>query len=310
MSPATIESLVSEVYDAYNAREFDRAVGLFADELELRNVATGEVLHGRNGYLQFARGWAAAFPDSNMEVRRLHGPGPQATAQLTIRGTHTGTLIGVHGHVPPTWAQVELEVCELFRFENELITGLDSYYDTGTLLRQMGLFPNSPLHAPDRRASLDLYALETDSSTQQRNKVLVQRFVQRVMNRRDAESAGDFHIANIALHGGPMGETRDLDGYRARLEDLFMAFPDLEMELLDCVAEADRVAVRATLTGTHRGEFRGIAATGKRISGTGASTFRVVDARIVEEWWHHDLFGILQQIDAIPAALSTSLAGR
>lgn len=306
MSPEQVEALALELYDAYNTRDFDRASALFTEQAELRNVATGEVLRGPGGYVQAARGWASAFPDGRIEVAGVEAADAVATVEMVWRGTHTGSLIGAHGHVPPTWAQVELPVCEVLRFEGGLVLRVDTYFDTGSLLRQMGLFPNSPLHAPDRRASLDLYALETDASVQQRNKATIRRFVDLVINRRDAAAAADFCIANVGWHGGAMGEAHDLESYQRQLETLFSAFPDLYLEVADAVAEGGRVSVRARLTGTHRGYFRGVAPTGKRIHSTGASTYRMVDGRIVEEWWTQDLFGILQQIDAIPSALSAA----
>lgn len=306
MSPERVEALARELYDAFNAREFDRAAALFSEDAELRNIATGEAFRGPSGYAQAARGLASAFPDGRVEVCRIDASAGAAAVEIVWRGTHTGALIGAHGHVPPTWAQVELPVCEIVRFEEDRVRSLEAYLDTGSLLRQMGLFPNSPLHAPERRASLDLYALEAEASVQQRNKATIRRFIDRSMNRRDAAAAADFCIGNLGWHGGAMGEAHDLETYQRQMETLFRAFPDLYVELADAVAEGDRVSVRARLTGTHRGYFRGVAPTGKRIHSTGASTYRVVDGRIVEEWWAQDLFGILQQIDAIPAALSAA----
>lgn len=310
MSPERVEALALELYDAFNERDFDRASELLAEDAELRNLATGEVLRGAGGYTQAARGLASAFPDGRIEVARVEVTGGAATVEMVWRGTHTGTLIGAHGHVPPTWAQVEIPVCQVLRFEGDRVRSAETYLDTGSMLRQMGLLPNSPLHGPDRRASLELYALETESSVQQRNKATVRRFVDLVINRRDAAAAADLCIANLGWHAGAMGEARDLESYQRQVETLFRAFPDLYLEIADAVAEGDRVSVRARLSGTHRGSFRGVPPTGKRIHSTGASTYRVVDGRIVEEWWTQDLFGILQQIDALPSTLSpASLEG-
>lgn len=303
-------SLVREVYEAYDSREFDTAAGLHAPDLELRIAATGEVFRGREGYLQYARGWAAAFPDSRFRIDQIHSGEERVTAQLTMRGTHTGTLIGSHGHIPPTWAQVELPLCEVLAIRNGQIAEVDSYFDTGTLLRQMGLLPNSPLHAPDRRATLEMYALEPETSAQQRNKAVVKQFVGSVLGRHDPAAAEQFSVPNFAWHGGPMGEIRDLGSYMTHLQTLFEAFPDLQVEIEDEIAEADRVSIRTVLTGTHRGDFLGVPPTGRRIRATGASTFRIVDRRIVEEWWQHDLYGILAQLKAVPTLASTSSAGR
>lgn len=301
MSPGAVEALVLHAYGAYNRRELEHAAAFYTEDLELRNVATGDVIRGRTGYLQHVSRWTGAFPDSTLEVVHLEVADPVATAQLISRGTHTGTLLGDHGHIPPTWAQIEIPVCEVLRVRDGRIASVDSYLDTGTLFRQMGLFPNSPLHRPDRRATLDLYALDTDATTEQRNKAVVQNFVDRVVNQHQPGAAADLCAPNMVWHGGPLGEVLELPRYQRHLARLFTAFPDLEMEILDVVAEADRVAVRSTIAGTHQGEFHGVRPTGRRLSHTGASTYRVVDGQIVEEWWDHDLFGILQQLDGLPA---------
>lgn len=300
MSPGAVEALVLHAYGAYNRRELEHAASFYSEDVELRNMATGDVIRGRTGYRQLASRWTAAFPDSSLEVVRLEVTGPAATAQLISRGTHTGILLGDHGHIPPTWTQIELPLCEVLRVEDGLISRVVSYHDTGTLLRQMGLFPNSPLHRPDRRAALDLYALDAEATPEQRNKAVVQDFVKRVVNGHRPDAAADLCARNVAWHGGPMGEAPDLPTYQRHLTLLFSAFPDLEMQVLDIVAESDRVAIRSTLTGTHRGEFHGVRPTGRRVTHTGAITYRVVDGHIVEEWWDHDLFGILQQLSGLP----------
>lgn len=309
MSPHDNAAVVRSVYQAFNQRDFDRASESYADELELRNLATGELLHGRHGYVQHARGWAAAFPDSRIEIVRLTADAESAAVEYVLRGTHTGTLVGPHGHIPPTWMQAEIRFVEMLQLHNGRITSSHVSFDTGTLLRQLGLLPNSPLHARDRRAALDLYALEVDAPTQQRNKAVVQRFVDGVLNRRQPAGAAEFCAPNLAWHGGPLGEFRDLVSYQRLLASWFSAFPDLRVEVQELIAEADQVAARITLSGTHAGEFQGIAATAKRITASGISTYRVVNGKIVEEWSQLDLLGIVRQIDEIPAGARVHAEG-
>lgn len=304
MSPYDIEAAVLELYDAYNSREFERAAQLVTPGVELRDIATGETQRGPKGLLHFVRGWAAAFPDGAMQVVHVEAADRAATVELVIRGTHTGTLIGAHGHVPPTWAEIEIEACDVLHFTGGQIAKVDRYLDTGNLLRQMGLLPNSPLHAPERRATLELYALAPESSLQQRNRATVRRFVDQVVNRHTADAASDYHISNLSWHGGSMGEAYDIASYQRHLHALFTAFPDLSVETEDLVAENDRVVIRAVVRGTHLGAFLDVPPTGKMIRGSCSAAFRLVDGMIAEEWWHQDLFGLLRQIDAIPAALA------
>ncbi len=78
-------------------------------------------------------------------------------------------------------------------------------------------------------------------------------------------------------------------------------FPDFDVAIEDLVAEGDRVVKRFVFRGTHTGEFSGIAPTGKRVTMRGISLYRIVDGKVKELYWNDDVFGLLQQLGAIPA---------
>lgn len=307
-SKSTVDR-VRSAYEAFNARDFEAAAEHYAPDLELLDVATTDSFRGRDGYLQHARAWAAAFPDGRLSIERIAGEGDAVTVEYVARGTHTGTLISSHGHIPPTWMQVEVPFCDVLELRDGQIAAVRSYFDAATLLRQLGLLPNSPIHPVDRRAPLELYALETDAPIQQRNKAVVQWFLQSVVNQHNAAAAAEFCVPNLAWHGGPLGELRDLGSFQQLLTSLFASFPDLQVEVEDTVAEGDRVSLRMTLRGTQRGDFQGVPPTGKAVTGTGSSTYRVVDGKIVEEWWQLDLFSVMKQLDVMPAMVRFSSAG-
>jgi steroid delta-isomerase-like uncharacterized protein len=97
------------------------------------------------------------------------------------------------------------------------------------------------------------------------------------------------------LAGGP-------EGVRQAWTMLRAAFPDLCVTVLDTVAEGDLVAVRAEMSGTHRGELMGLAATGNSVS-VGVMDFnRVAGGQVQERWGQLDVLGLLQQLGAVPAA--------
>lgn len=88
--------------------------------------------------------------------------------------------------------------------------------------------------------------------------------------------------------------------------DLFeAAFPLYELIAEDMIAEGDRVAVRATVRGTHQGEFSGIPATGRRVEIPVFLIYRLEDGLIVEHWIQADVLGLLQQLGALPAPNTT-----
>ncbi len=303
MAPASREAVVREVYGAYESNGFERAAVAFSEDAELRNVPTGDLFRGQDGYLQLARSWAAAFPDMRVQLDRIESSGDVCVVEYTMRGTNTGALITSGGFIPPTWAAVEMRVCDILHMREERISRLDSYFDSATMLRQMGLFPNSPLHSADRRAPLDLYATEVDASAEQRNKAIVHRFLEEVVNQKNPAAAVAMCAPEMTWHGGAMGETRDLPSFQSRLASIFTSFPDLHVEIHDVIAEQDRVAVRLTLHGTHLGEFQGVPATGKTVTSAGLNSYRIGANGIVEEWWQNDILGVLRQLNAVPAPL-------
>ena len=74
------------------------------------------------------------------------------------------------------------------------------------------------------------------------------------------------------------------------------AFPDLHFEIVDLLAEGDKVLTRWVLTGTHRGEFLGIAPTGKAIRVEGMSLDRIEGGLVAEGFDGWDALGLRRQL--------------
>lgn len=88
--------------------------------------------------------------------------------------------------------------------------------------------------------------------------------------------------------------------YRALLESLHIAFPDLNGTLSEMVAEGDRVAYRWVSVGTHEGSYMGVPPTLKRVTATGINITRLEDGRIVEEWASWNKVSVLHTLGIIP----------
>src|SRR5215207_5498285 len=76
--------------------------------------------------------------------------------------------------------------------------------------------------------------------------------------------------------------------------------PDLQVTIEELVAEGDKVAVRRSYAGTHRGELLGIPATGKQVRISGISIFRLAGGKIAEHWEQLDRLALMQQLGALP----------
>ncbi|MFI9550734.1 ester cyclase [Nonomuraea endophytica] len=82
---------------------------------------------------------------------------------------------------------------------------------------------------------------------------------------------------------------------------LLRAFPDIRVTVEDVVADGDKVVYRNTVTGTHLGEYRGIAPTGNAITYQEIFIARFADGLVAEIWGIADVHTQLRQIGAIPA---------
>lgn len=90
----------------------------------------------------------------------------------------------------------------------------------------------------------------------------------------------------------------DLAGHTAFAGAFFAAFPDLNHILEDTVADEAKVAVRFHVEGTHKADFMGIAATGKRIKVEGIAILEVKDGKATELQVVFDQAGMMQQLGA------------
>ena len=102
------------------------------------------------------------------------------------------------------------------------------------------------------------------------NKELVRRLVEEAINERQLEVVDE-------LADGPLAEAakRWIGPFRA-------SFPDFRMEIVDLIAEGETVVGHFRCSGTHRGEWNGIPATGNRFHDVDEIyIFRVRNAKLV-----------------------------
>ena len=79
-------------------------------------------------------------------------------------------------------------------------------------------------------------------------------------------------------------------------------FPRYQLIADDLIAEGDRVAVRATVRGQHKGEFMGAPPTGKPVSLPVIIIYRVAKGKIVQHWLSVDRLALMEQLGLAPAA--------
>jgi predicted ester cyclase len=107
--------------------------------------------------------------------------------------------------------------------------------------------------------------------------------------------------ADFVDHAPMPGQAPGLEGVKRKWAMYLDAIPDFRVTIEDLVAEGDKVAVRRTYEGTHRGgPLLGIPATGKRFQFGGISIFRLANGRIAEHWEQLDRLALMQQLGVVP----------
>ena len=108
------------------------------------------------------------------------------------------------------------------------------------------------------------------------------------------------YATDYVEHSGTGEDIRGLKDYKQSISELYTAFPDIHFTLHDMVVEGNKVAVRFTFSGTHKGEFMGIPPTNKKMTTSGIYIDRIAGGKFAESWVRYDTLGLMQQLGLAP----------
>ena len=128
------------------------------------------------------------------------------------------------------------------------------------------------------------------------NKELVRRFYKEVYVDWNMALADQVVSPQFTSHDWPQGGPTGPQAFRDYYSAMRSTVPDARYEVDDLIAEDDKVVVRWRLLGTHKGDFRGIAPTGRAIVLKGIAIYRVENGKLMERWVVSDLHGLLEDI--------------
>ena len=131
------------------------------------------------------------------------------------------------------------------------------------------------------------------------NKAIVRRY-REIHNSNNLAALDQIVDANIVSHSGVPGMPPGLEGGKMVHNMFLSAFPDSQVTTEDLIADGDKVVERFTFRGTNKGSFMGAPPTGKQVTSTGMSVFRIANGKIVEHWGENDALGVMQQLGLIP----------
>jgi steroid delta-isomerase-like uncharacterized protein len=128
------DAVVREHMDSENRQEFDVTLRTFAHpRYEL--VPTGQVFDGEEEVRQYYAASRAAFPDQRNEIVAIHHADEAIVVEFDLLGTHRGPFLGI----APTGRAFKCRMVALFVFEGDRIVCERVYFDSATMLRQLGI---------------------------------------------------------------------------------------------------------------------------------------------------------------------------
>lgn len=129
------------------------------------------------------------------------------------------------------------------------------------------------------------------------NKAIARRYLAAL----DLATLDELTAPGFVYHNPGNPEVRTHEQRKQKIVSaLGAAFADLKLNIEDVIAEGDRVAVRYSMSGIHKGEFMGIPPTNKQMELTSLCIFRLADGKVAEMWVENNSLVMLLQLGVIP----------
>lgn len=132
------------------------------------------------------------------------------------------------------------------------------------------------------------------------NKAIIRRMLEQVMNEGRLDLVEEFFTEDLASYTVGWPPATGQEHLKQFITMTHNAFPDLQLTIDDALADGEKVAIRWTMNGTNDGELLGLPATGKQVSQSGTTFYRLANGRIAETWFLADDLGLMRQLGAIP----------
>ena len=140
----TAEAMITiarEHVDAFNNGDWKRLQAGLAADARYHELATQRKVEGPEKIVELFKGWKTAFPDAVGTVTSAVASGNKAALEVTWKGTHTGPLQTAEGTIPASGKRQETPAAFFFTFEGDKIKESRQYFDSMTLLKQIGAQP-------------------------------------------------------------------------------------------------------------------------------------------------------------------------
>jgi steroid delta-isomerase-like uncharacterized protein len=132
------------------------------------------------------------------------------------------------------------------------------------------------------------------------NAGIVRQFIEDVLNHGNIEETGKYFHEDVVEQVPLPGQGPGLGGLKDVLRGFRASFPDMHWTVEEQIQEGEKVVTRFVWSGSHRAEFFGVPATGRRVSVWGMVTDHFVDGKIKETRIIMDALGLMAQMGVFP----------
>lgn len=133
-------------------------------------------------------------------------------------------------------------------------------------------------------------------STIEENKNLIKNLFEEVSNQHNLDAVEKYWATDFINHNAFLGQLAGSMGVKLSLEHLFSVFPDYKEEIIDLVAENNKVVAYVNLSGTHSKDFMGISTTNRFVKFKVMEIFSIENNKIQEMWVLADFSSLHQQL--------------
>lgn len=134
-----LDALAREFFATIDRHDLDAVAGRLAADCEF--AAPGFAGTGAETVIGFMAPFLAGFPDISHQVVNTLEVGDAVAIELQITGTHTEPLMGPGGALPPTGQSMDLRAANVWHVADGKIASYHVYFDTATLIAQLGVTP-------------------------------------------------------------------------------------------------------------------------------------------------------------------------
>jgi predicted ester cyclase len=228
---------------------------------------------GREGVKKVVTALRNSFPDIEVQVEELLAVGDKVVGRWKLTGTQAKDYMGS----APTGKPVTITTIDISR----VVDGkLQEVWALNDFLQQVQAMPGA--------------------GQLEENKAIVRRWTEETWNGGNLSVIDEIVSTDYVLYNPPAPETRGIKAIKENAKELHVAFPDGRFTTDSMIAVDDMVVHRWTFSGTHRGDWFGVAATGRWVRITGTSNHRLAAGKFERTWNNVDLLGMMQQLGAVP----------